>query len=376
MRKNPDSLSGKLLITVFVCLISFSFIALPGEISITPLLDTPSNQIYYDELLRSVKEAETSIKVMMATADYYPDYPEGLQDQIYDSLVKAKKRGVEVRIILDKSNWSEEVTRTNEQTAIYLRNRGLKVKFDDPKVTTHAKTVIIDEKVVFLGSSNWNFPTYAETYQTNVKLVSGKIGGFYGRFFDKVWQGELPNRFDIPDISEEKSVTPLISAGEQRAYYRAAKGLIKRANESIDLILFKITRYDQFGQSMSNKLTEELVRARNRGVEIRVVLDVNTWSGEINKSNRETALWLLGKGLRQVKFDSPQATTHSKVLIVDEKSMLLGSSNWSYYSLAKNVEIDLLMKNIPSAVRPFEVYFEEVWERADIPSREELSGGL
>ncbi|MFB6214947.1 MAG: phospholipase D-like domain-containing protein, partial [Candidatus Bipolaricaulia bacterium] len=158
------------------------------------------------------------------------------------------------------------------------------------------------------------------------------------------------------------------------AYFEAAKQLIKDAKKSIDLVLFKITRYSSFGGSESNLLTEELVKARKRGVKVRIVLDVNTWSEEINQSNRETALWLLGKGIEDVKFDSREVTTHSKVMVVDGESVLVGSSNWSYYSLAENLEMDVVIKKLPSVARSFETYFEEVWRRAEIPSREELSG--
>ena len=352
----------------------FSFSVQPAEVALTPLLDAPDNRIYYENLLDSIKKARTSVSIMMATADYYPEYPEGLQNRLYDALVNAKNRGVRVRIILDKSNWSERVTRTNQKTAMYLRNKGLRVKFDDPKVTTHAKTVILDGKVVFLGSSNWNFPTYTETYQTNLKLVSPSVGRFYSRFFNSAWKGEIPDRLKLPEISEDRSIVPLVSTGKTRAYFEAAKKLIKGAEESIDLVLFKITRYSRYGDSKSNLLTKELVKARNRGVEVRIVLDVNTWSKKVNKSNRETALWLLGKGIRKVKFDNPQSTTHSKALIVDRESVLMGSSNWSYYSLSKNVEVDVVINNVPSVARAFESYFEEVWRKAEIPSRRELSG--
>jgi len=355
-------------------LILASYITCPAEVTVTPLLDTPDNRIYYNKLLNSFRNAESSISVMMATADYYPEYPDGLQSGLYDSLIRADKRGVEVRVVLDESDWSEEVTKANKKTAEYLRDRGLEVRFDDPKVTTHAKTVIVDEEVVFLGSSNWNYPTYAETYQTNVKLVSKKVGRFYGRFFDAVWRGKIPSRVEVPELVSGKTIVPLVSTEESRVYFRAAKELIREAEKTVDLVVFKITRYGNFGRSKSNLLTEELVKARERGVEIRVVLDVNTWSEEINQSNREAALWLLGQGVRSVKLDSREVTTHSKALIVDGESVLVGSSNWSYYSLAKNVEIDLVINDVPSVAEAFEVYFEEIWQRADIPSREELSG--
>ena len=371
--KSSHSRYGLAGLLALVLILAF-YVTCTAEVTVTPLLDTPNNRIYYDKLLNSFRNAESSISVMMATADYYPEYPDGLQSRLYDSLIRADKRGVEVRVILDESDWSEEVTKTNRKTAEYLRDRGLAVRFDDPKVTTHAKTVIVDEEVVFLGSSNWNYPTYAETYQTNVKLVSKKVGRFYGRFFDAVWRGKIPSRVNVPELVSGKTIVPLVSTEESRAYFRIAKELIREAEESIDLVVFKITRYGSFGRSKSNLLTEELVKARERGVEIRVVLDVNTWSEKINQSNRETALWLLGQGVRSVKLDSREVTTHSKALIVDGKSVLVGSSNWSYYSLAKNVEIDLVINDVPSVAEAFEVYFEEIWQRADIPSREELSG--
>ncbi|MCF7890773.1 hypothetical protein K9M78_06090 [Candidatus Bipolaricaulota bacterium] len=364
----------KFFILIALGLVVFSPVAKPAEVTVTPLLDTPNNQTYYDKLLDSVRGAESSIRIMMASANYYPEYPDGLQNRLYDALVDAKNRGVRVRIVLDKSDWSEEITKTNRKTAQYLRDRGLRVKFDDPEVTTHTKTVIVDEKVVFLGSSNWNFPTYTETYQANLKIVSGEIGRFYARFFDAVWLGETPERLRLPEISGEKSIIPLISTSESRAYYETAKQLIKDAKKSIDLVLFKITRYSRYGQSKSNLLTKELVKARNRGVQVRIVLDVNTWSDEINQSNRETALWFLGKGVNEVKFDSLEATTHSKVLIVDEESVLVGSSNWSYYSLAENLEVDVVIKKLTPVAKAFVTYFEEVWKRAEIPSRIELSG--
>ena len=374
MKKDIFKIISKSLISVFLGVLLFSLVVKPAEVTITPLLDTPDNRTYYDELLESVKKAETSLNVVMATANYYPDYPGGLQSQLYDALVSAKSRGVRVRIVLDESNWSEGVNKTNKNTARHLRNRGLEVKFDDPEVTTHAKMIIVDKEIVFLGSSNWNFPTYTETYQSNIKLVSRKIARFYSQFFNALWLGETPKELSLPEGITKRSIIPLISTDKTRAYYETAGKFIREAEKSIHLLLFKIARYSNFGRSKSNLLTERLVRARKRGVEVRIILDVNDWSSQINQTNRETALWFLGKGVRNVKFDSPHTTTHSKILIVDGESVLIGSSNWSYYSLSENLEIDLAIKNMPQVAKTFEAYFEKAWVKADIPSREKLSG--
>ncbi|MCF7875570.1 hypothetical protein K9M06_00805 [Candidatus Bipolaricaulota bacterium] len=375
MIKNREYRAFQIFVLLFVTLFAFTHFAFSENLIVTPLLDTPDNRTYYNHLLESVKSAKKTVKVMMATADYYPDYPEGIQNDLYDALVKADSRGVKVRLILDKSSWSESITKTNTRTAVYLRNRGLNVKFDDEKVTTHTKIIIIDGRIVFLGSSNWNFPTYTETYQANVKLTNREVASFYESFFDSVWKEKKFEAIKAPPYPEEKAVIPILSSGDDRTYYRFAKKLISSAEESIDLVIFKLKRYPSFKDSKSNILIKELVKAKNRGVSVRIILDVNDWSEEINQSNRETPLWLLGQGVRKVGFDSRGSTTHSKVLLVDEETVMLGSTNWSYYSLDKNVEADLLIKDSPEVAQAFEVYFEKLWSKAEIPSREELSGG-
>jgi len=172
----------------------FFFPAMPearsGGLKITPLLDTPDNRVYYNNLIEEVKSAEDSIRVMMATADSYPKYPDGIQNKLFDALGASADRGVEVRVLLDESDFAKSITETNETTAKLLRARGVKVKLDNPKVTTHAKLIVIDEQVTIIGSSNWNYPSYTDTYQSDVKLIDKKIAEFYANVFDVFWSGK------------------------------------------------------------------------------------------------------------------------------------------------------------------------------------------
>lgn len=375
MKSNRVFVKGTTLVLFF--LLSFATVeAVSGEPTVTPLLDTPGNRVYYNHLIEEVRTAEESIRVMMSTAENYPKHPKGIQSELFDALGSAVDRGVIVRVLLDESDFSSSITETNKTTAEVLRDRGLRVKLDDPEVTTHAKLIVIDERVTIVGSSNWNYPSYTDTYQSNVELASGKVGGFYSRVFDAIWTGESLAKIKLPELFGGKAVVPLISAGDNRSYFSVAKEMIEGAQESINLVLFKITRYPEFRDSKSNKLLKALVQANERGVELRIVLDVNTWSDDVNRSNRETALWLLGQGVEKVSFDSLNSTTHSKVLIVDGDSVLLGSTNWSYYSLSKNLEADILIQDAPEVGRAYRRYFAELWKKADVPSREELSGNL
>lgn len=375
MKSDPGFWKG----TVLVLLFTLSFTAaeaLSGEPAVTPLLDTPNNRVYYNHLIEAVRAAEESINVLMSTAENYPKHPGGIQSDLFDALGSAADRGVMVRVLLDESDFSSSITETNKETAKLLRDHGLRVKLDDPGVTTHAKLIVIDERITIVGSSNWNYPSYTDTYQSNVELASEKVGSFYSRVFDAIWTGDSLEKIKLPDLSGGKAVVPFISTGDNRSYFSVAKEMIQGAQESINLVLFKITRYPEFQNSKSNKLLKALVQANERGVELKIVLDVNTWSDDVNRNNRETALWLLGQGVEKVSFDNLNSTTHSKVLIVDGESVLLGSTNWSYYSLSKNLEADILIQNAPEVGRACRRYFAKLWKKADVPSREELSGNL
>lgn len=364
------------LCLVLSCLLAFSVLPAASSVTVTPLLDTPDNMAYYDVLLSSIKDADDTIQVLMATADRYPDYPNGPQNVIYRQLSNAVDRGVTVNVLLDSSDWSTEITSTNTKTAAYLRNLGVKVKFDDPGVTTHAKMAVFDEDEVILGSSNWNYPTYKDTYQTGLLVESIQVGRYFSRFFTSLWNDEPFNRIEITKIPRNKSVLPLVSYGDSRTYFKTAEKVIDRADQSIDLVLFKLATYQGFSNSSSNQLLNALVAARNRGVDLRIILDVNTWSDSTNETNRETALWLLGKGVEAVRFDSMEHTTHAKALIVDGEDTLIGSTNWAYYSLSKNTEVDILIHDSPAVGNDFREYFETLWGRAKTPTRKELSGKL
>ncbi len=375
MNKKLDTIVV-VLVLLLALLVNHYASAGPDSVSIIPLLDKPTNKPYFTNLIAAITNAQRSIQVLMATAQHYPDYPEGLQSMIYDELEAATKRGVRVSIILDSSNWSKDITATNEETACALRDRGLKVKFDNPEITTHSKLVIVDRKVVILGSSNWNYPTYADTYQTNVVLKNRKAGQYFSRFFLSLWEDKPYTNVQPPVLPDGPTLIPLISYADSRTYYSVVKRVLGNAEMSIDLVLFKMVYYPQFKDSLSNQLMQKLADASGRGVQVRVLLDVNSWSDEINKRNRETTLWLLGKGLETVRFDSLEHTTHSKLLIVDKETTVLGSTNWSYYSLTKNTEVDLLIKDSRKVTSAFSRYFSSLWDQAMTPSRKVLSGEL
>jgi phosphatidylserine/phosphatidylglycerophosphate/cardiolipin synthase-like enzyme len=60
-----------------------------------------------------------------------------------------------------------------------------------------------------------------------------------------------------------------------------------------------------------------------------------------------------------VIFDSPEKTTHAKLMIVDAQMTLLGSTNWTYYALTNNHEASLLIRS-KEVAKELTDYFNQV----------------
>ncbi len=86
---------------------------------------------------------------------------------IAKALLEAHKRGVNVRVVLDKSQETEKYT-----SATFLANAGVPVRIDDDFAIAHSKIMIIDGETVITGS--FNFTKAAEERNAeNVLVIRG-----------------------------------------------------------------------------------------------------------------------------------------------------------------------------------------------------------
>lgn len=116
--------------------------------------------------------------------------------------------------------------------------------------------------------------------------------------------------------------------------------MIEGADSTIDIEVYAFTSRD---------IVEALERAKGRGVRIRIILD------DINKEMHDE---LLSKGFNVRYAPGAYKTTHSKIMIVDSKKLLVGSHNFSNSALYKNREASVIiadMKTIKEFVGEFEL---------------------
>ena len=70
---------------------------------------------------------------------------------IAKAVIDAFKRGVDVRVIVDKSQVSEKYT-----SATFIKNAGIPIVVDTKPAIAHNKIIIFDQQAVFTGSFNFS----------------------------------------------------------------------------------------------------------------------------------------------------------------------------------------------------------------------------
>ena len=79
------------------------------------------------------------------------------------ALIRAKNRGVDVKIVMDKSNIDAPGSAFNA-----LRSAGINVRIDSNRALMHDKFAIIDGHIIITGSYNW---TNTANEENNENLV-------------------------------------------------------------------------------------------------------------------------------------------------------------------------------------------------------------
>ncbi|MBN1169620.1 phospholipase D family protein [Candidatus Micrarchaeota archaeon] len=126
--------------------------------------------------------------------------------------------------------------------------------------------------------------------------------------------------------------------------------LIDSAEDSIDIEMYVFTSRD---------VVEALERAKNKGVEIRIIVERSTISG----SNKEIFNELSAKGFRVKYASTAFQLTHSKFMILDGKVVFVGSHNFSNSALYKNREASVIIYSEKTAGE-FQETFNYDWSLA------------
>jgi phosphatidylserine/phosphatidylglycerophosphate/cardiolipin synthase-like enzyme len=159
-------------------------------------------QVYYspkggcqDAVVREVRKARREVLVMAYSFT---------NDAITNALIDAKKRGVNVDILLDHSNEKERYTELH----VFLQH-GLDPHIDADHPIAHNKIIIIDKRTVITGS--FNFTNQAEHENAENLLVIRGHAELPAHYRDNFFKHKAHCKKADP-----KAVEPARDRGQQR----------------------------------------------------------------------------------------------------------------------------------------------------------------
>lgn len=103
-------------------------------------------------------------------------------DEMGQALVRAKERGVEIRVVLEKQ---QSTTQYSELVA--LRDAGIPVRVDSNPQLMHHKFAVIDSAFVITGSMNWTSNGVKENNENVLVIHSNELNAQFGEEFERVW---------------------------------------------------------------------------------------------------------------------------------------------------------------------------------------------
>ncbi|MBU1743398.1 MAG: hypothetical protein KJ649_00660 [Proteobacteria bacterium] len=121
-----------------------------------------------------------------------------------------------------------------------------------------------------------------------------------------------------------------------RDYFTALLDGVDRARAEIFLSAY-LFRTIEDARGYPEAVLKRLVAAVHRGVRVDVVLERNRDTDDLSRNNAETAERLKQGGIR-VCMDAPDRVTHTKLVVIDRRYLLIGSHNLTQSALKFNHE--------------------------------------
>ncbi|HLJ92537.1 MAG TPA: phospholipase D family protein [Gemmataceae bacterium] len=113
----------------------------------------------------------------------------------------------------------------------------------------------------------------------------------------------------------------------------------------------------------SKPIAEALVEAKTRGVQVEIILDRS------NEQETYSDLALFeDQGLAPL-IDAQHAIAHNKLMIIDQRTLITGSFNFTHQAEAENAENLLILKGHPELLKPYRQNFLTHKSHSQVPNR-------
>lgn len=307
-------------------------------------------------LIKQIQNAKNTI--------HFAIYGIAKQPKIEQALLDAKNRGVEVLGVVDMTQDNKNIYSGTDSFIKKLGNIHNDFEIDDKNIKNdfdkefdikaaimHNKFFIFDKQKVFTGSTNIS-DSGIGGYNTNVSLLldSNLIANLYTQEFEQMYnlkfhtiKNEITNNKNI-QIDKETKVS-VYFAPKSNVFKNELHDLLSSSKENIYIEMFYLT---------NKYLMNDLIDAKKRGVDVKIILDASSANNEFSKHE------ILRNASIPVKVENWGGKMHTKSAIIDDKYYVIGSMNWTSKAQLHNDENLLIIEN-EKLVSSAKKHFYKLW---------------
>jgi cardiolipin synthase len=308
----------------------FPFILLRDTQVSLPSLKEPlvlySNQIRKDikqTLIKSIKGAKKSIYLaIFAITD----------ETLIDLLNQKAHEEKEITVVLDAKSKISVRKFHPKITIIQKKEKGL----------MHQKILVIDEELIFIGSSNFT--------PSSLRMHDNLVTGIYSK--DPRFRKLIDPLYESSPIELDQQRMSLYHLPEDKEALCELLHILNQAQKEIKVAMFTLSH---------PKLTQALISAHKRGVKVEVILDFQASKGASKKA--KTAL--LSEGI-EVKANLGMQLMHHKCALIDQAILINGSTNWTQGAFTKNRDLFFVLSPLNVAQKK---RFNQLWKNLKVESQ-------
>lgn len=299
------------------------------------------------EFVSLVNNAKNSIDIALYGWTTIPEVKQALDN--------ALSRGLKIRIVYDtKTKGENYYPDTKEFVKNFTLTRSDKIDGNSQLTNAlmHNKFAIVDGEKVFTGSMNFSETGFSGFNQNSIVIINSKSAAqIYKNEFEQMFSGKfhtLKTKTKNQNIvlSDGTKITILFSP-QDKGITNTVIHLVNSAKNEIYIPAFLITH---------KGLTNALLNAHKRGVTVRLIIDAT------NTNTRNSTLTTLRSNGIPVKVENYAGKMHSKIIIIDKKYVITGSTNFSNSGENKNDENMIIIENQKIA-KFYADFFEYLWSK-------------
>jgi cardiolipin synthase len=260
---------------------------------------------------------------------------------ILSALIRAHKRGVKIRVMLNPARRSGEIQ--NRGSRSVLGEAGIDVLDSNPAYdVTHEKSMVVDDRMAFIGSLNWDPENFEKTRDFAViTTVPGEVSEVID-CFEADWSRK--------PFAPRESSSLIWCPGDGRKHIAQ---FIDSAERSL---------YIQNERYQDAIIVEHIVRANLRGVKVRVMTrPSHSLRAEklVEGIGDLRIMQDVGIGIRKIKH----LKLHAKILLADRSRAIIGSINLTSGSFDRRRELAIRLQEHDVVSRLWKVVHED-WQNS------------